>query len=111
MLLAALVVHSAPCWATRLIRVGVVVPFPLSLWALPRRCLRGKFNLASACPSSKQSSGGRSVGTRGHWLGRLDSNQAIPIQSLKSYRLDDLPTEGSTNRSPHLRKQRGGALS
>src|SRR5216684_7540985 len=111
MLLAALVVHSAPCWATRLIRVGAVVPFPLSRWALPRRCLRGKFNWASACRSSKQSSGGRFVGTQGNWLGGLDSNQDIQIQSLKSYRLDDLPTkEAETNRSSSAKKGRCDSL-
>src|SRR5713226_9387775 len=109
MWLAALAVHSAPCWATHLIRAGAVVLFPRSRWALPRRCLRVKFNWASACPSSKQSSGGRFVGTQGNWLGGLDSNQDIQIQSLKSYRLDDLPDEGSRNESQQLRKKKRGA--
>ena len=29
------------------------------------------------------------------WLGGLDSNQDSQIQSLESYQLDDLPTEGA----------------
>ncbi len=28
------------------------------------------------------------------WLGGLDSNQDSQIQSLESYQLDDLPTDG-----------------
>jgi hypothetical protein len=30
------------------------------------------------------------------WLGGLDSNQDSQIQSLESYRLDDLPTVANT---------------
>jgi hypothetical protein len=33
------------------------------------------------------------------WLGGLDSNQDSQIQSLESYRLDDLPAGGGTKRN------------
>lgn len=36
---------------------------------------------------------------RRYWLGGLDSNQDTQIQSLMSYRLDDLPAEGGTKRN------------
>ncbi len=34
------------------------------------------------------------------WLGDLDSNQDSQIQSLESYRLDDLPAEGRKKNEP-----------
>ncbi len=42
------------------------------------------------------------------WLGGLDSNQDTQIQSLMSYRLDDLPAAGGTKRN-RSRSRRAGS--
>ena len=39
------------------------------------------------------------------WLGGLDSNQDSQIQSLESYQLDDLPTEGKAAGSSSGKKK------
>lgn len=46
------------------------------------------------------------------WLGGLDSNQDIQIQSLVSYRLNDLPTQrkgGKTPQATNLKTVNGQA--
>lgn len=40
-----------------------------------------------------------------NWLGGLDSNQDTQIQSLMSYRLDDLPAGGKQKRAEQTTRQ------